>query len=644
MLQLSNAEVSYGTQVLLDSVHINVKLGERIALVGRNGAGKSTLLRVLAGQLALDDGTRWTAEHVRLAYLPQEVPAATEQTLYQVAAAGLGEIGTLLATYHELTLRSGVDAKALNRLPAIEADIDARQGWNVEPRINRVLQDLRLSPDALLSSCSGGMRRRAMLAQALVGDPQILLLDEPTNHMDIESIEQLQNVLQNSRAAVVFVTHDRRLIDNVATDIVELDRGCLTRYPGNYRDYTRARSQARDVEQTTNRKFDQMLAQEEAWIREGIKARRTRNEGRVRRLQALRKQRAERLEQQGKMHAAIDDSARSGELVAELQNVTFAYTQDGPPTIDACSVTISRQDRIGIVGPNGSGKSTLVQLILGELTPSSGMAHRGSRLQVAYFDQQRAQLNLQDTVRENIADGADHVHINGRDKHVAGYLADFLFPPAQLNVPVSQLSGGEKNRLMMARLFAKPANVLVMDEPTNDLDIETLELVEELLLDFSGTIIVVSHDRAFLDAVVTSTLVIQPDGSVREYVGGYSDIPGNALATTSSGPAAKQTAAQNPDGANHTAGTGGAGADKVSGTAKRKRLSYKDQRELERLPERIEDMEARLAKLQSQTAEPGFYQQAPDAIKSTLAELETLSEALDTAFARWEALVEQSDG
>ena len=622
LLRISDAEISYGEQVLLDAANLNINSGEKIALVGRNGAGKSTLLKVLAGQLLLDDGERWVAEHTRVSYLQQDVPPATEKRIYDVVVEGLGEVGTLLSEYTSLTARGDApdDPNFLSRLAELEGRIDTAQGWVIEPRVKRVLEDLRLPATQTMRECSGGLRRRAMLAQALVSEPDLLLLDEPTNHMDIASIEHLQRVLQNTSACVVFVTHDRALIDAIASRIVEVDRGALIDYPGNYAQFLSGKQKASEEEDLQHKKFDKVLAEEEAWIREGIKARRTRNEGRVRRLKALRRERAKRQHRQGSVKLNIDHSKRSGDLVAELDNVSFGYTT---PIISDFSATISRGDRVGIIGANGSGKSTLLQLILGELSPTRGELKQGTNLQIAYFDQQRASLDLQDTVRRNIADGADHVTIAGKQKHVAGYLADFLFPPQHLNVPVSQLSGGEKNRLLMAKLFAQPANLLVLDEPTNDLDVETLELLEELLLDYNGTIILVSHDRAFLDAVVTSTIVFEENGSLQEFVGGYSDWLA-ARRTNQSGPAAEPG-----DTSPQTAATP---------VPKKKRLSYKDQRELDLLPERIEQLEAQVASLQQQVSEPDFYQQDEAHIKTALERLQQTSAEVEAAYERWSML------
>ncbi|MDH3643163.1 MAG: ATP-binding cassette domain-containing protein [Gammaproteobacteria bacterium] len=604
ILRLDDAEVAYGARKLLENASLVLQAGEKVALVGRNGAGKSTLLKVLGGSVQLDDGTLRSTDNLTVSSLAQSVPdldCPADETIYQVVAAGLDQ--------------------------STAAKLDE---WNVDHRVKSVLDRLALPDDLVIRECSGGLQRRAMLARAVVAEPQLLLLDEPTNHLDIPAIDGLQNLLLNTSTTVVFVTHDRALIDAVATRIVEVDRGTLKSFPGNYAAYLGRKHKADEEEASTQRKFDQELAREEAWIREGIKARRTRNEGRVRRLKDMRTRRAARQNQQGSVSLAIDEGRQSGNLVAELDEVCFSY--DAPNSsanklIDKFSTRIMRGDRVGIIGANGSGKSTLLRLILGELSPQSGTVTLGTRLQTAYFDQQRSQLDETLSVRQSVGEGSDTIVVGEGSRHVVGYLGDFLFPPSQLNMPVANLSGGEKNRLLMAKLFAQPANLLVMDEPTNDLDVETLELLEELLADFSGTLLLVSHDRAFLDAVVTSTIVFEPgDGTresgVREYVGGYSDWlrqTRTVAEPATAKPSAKARTRERP-------------ADK--------RLGYKEKRELAALPEQIEALEGKQTQLREAVSDPTFYQQEKSAIQTALEQLNDLDAAIEQAYQRWEALSE----
>jgi ATP-binding cassette subfamily F protein uup len=625
LLRLTDAEIAYGGRKLLDQASLTLQTGEKIALIGRNGAGKSTLLKILAGTTQLDDGTRWTADNLTVATLSQTVPEVEDQTIYHTVVEGLGELGELLDRYHAIAQQSSM--QHLEQLSEVEAGIESLGGWNVEQRVNRVLQRMALPADALMKECSGGLQRRAMLARALVAEPDLLLLDEPTNHLDIPTIDALQSMLIATPATVVLVTHDRTLIDAVATRIVEVDRGALSSYPGRYATYLDRKARAAEAEAQTDRKFDQELAREETWIRQGIKARRTRNEGRVRRLGDLRKQRAARQQQQGNVRLAIDQSQQSGNQVAVLDDVSFSYGSEAP-LIRNFSTRIMRGDRVGIIGANGSGKSTLLRLILGELQPSHGTVTLGTRLKTAYFDQQRSRLDDRLTVRESVGEGSDTIVIGDRSKHVVGYLQDFLFPPSQLNMPVASLSGGEKNRLLMAKLFAQPANLLVLDEPTNDLDVDTLELLEELLGEFAGTLLLVSHDRTFLDAIVTSTIVFEPDGSVREYVGGYSDWQRQTgvteqTADTSSTPPSTQEASKRSN--------------------KDNRLGYKDKRELEGLPDQIESLEVAQSALQDRISEPGFYQQEQAEVQSVLDELNELTRTVEAAYQRWEVLAAGDD-
>lgn len=622
LLTLSNVSLAYGHVPLLDKVDLQLDKGERVCLVGRNGAGKSTLLRVLQGQAEPDDGELWRRDGLRLACLEQEVPADSGSSIYDAVAEGLGDLGGVLTEYHHAALEAHGGEAALNRLADLQAKIDAVDGWNMQSRIETVLSRLQLDADMSLDACSGGMRRRVMLARALAGEPEVLLLDEPTNHMDIEAISWLEEFLLGFNGALIFITHDRAFLQRLATRIVELDRGHLTSFPGDYATYLRKKEELLAAEDRANAKFDKQLAEEEVWIRQGVKARRTRNEGRVRQLQALRRERAARREVQGTARFAVNSGDSSGRIVADLREVSFAY--EGRPIIKGLSTRIMRGDRVGLIGPNGSGKSTLLKLIMGELQPDSGEVERGTRLQSAYFDQHRSILDPEKSVRDNVADGCDNVEYRGRSRHVVSYLRDFLFAPQRLDSPVKSLSGGERNRLMLAKLFLKPANILILDEPTNDLDVDTLELLESLLAEYDGTLLLVSHDRAFLDNVVTSTLVFEGNARVGEYVGGYEDWLRQRKApqrrTSAKAPAAKP--------------------DKPAAAAqpKAKKLSYKERRELEQLPQTIEALEDDKSKLDAAIGDGEFYRQDKDAIAETLARHNELQAELEQAYARWEAL------
>ncbi|MGD8876037.1 MAG: ATP-binding cassette domain-containing protein, partial [Gammaproteobacteria bacterium] len=523
LLRLANLSLAFGHRALLDGVSLEVHAGERVCLVGRNGEGKSSLLRIIGGEVSADDGELWLRPGMRVAYLAQEAALDSRQSVFAVVAGGLPELGRMITDYHEAVaaLEHAHDAANLARLSELQQVLEAAGGWELEQRVERVLSRLQLDGDAGFHTLSGGWRRRAMLARALVQEPDVLLLDEPTNHLDIEAITWLEEFMLGYPGALLFISHDRAFVRRLATRIIELDRGQLSSWPGGYDDYLRRKAEQLEVEARHNALFDRKLGQEEAWIRQGIKARRTRNEGRVRALKDLREQHRQRRERSGKADLQLDSGEQSGKLVFEAEHVSLSFGEQ--IIIRDFSTTILRGDRVGIIGPNGVGKSTLIRVLLGELQPDSGVVRRGTRQQVAYFDQQREQLDPQATLMESVGEGSPRVVINGRDRHVAGYLRDFLFPPERLQSPVSTLSGGERNRLLLARLFARPANLLVMDEPTNDLDVETLELLEELLLDYPGTLLLVSHDRAFLDNVVTSSLVFEGDGVIGDYVGGYSD-------------------------------------------------------------------------------------------------------------------------
>jgi len=639
LLQLKDACLAFGHVPLLQDVQLVVEAKERVCLIGRNGTGKSTLLNVLDGQQPLDSGRLRVDDGVSIARLAQEVPAAATDTLYDTVALGLGDLSGLLSRYHTLSHEvSGGDEHTLAALSEVQAEIDQIGAWDASQRVDATLSRLRLPADALMSECSGGIRRRAMLGQALVSEPELLLLDEPTNHLDIESITALETALLGFAGAVVFITHDRTFIDDLATRIIELDRGVLSSYPGTYAAYLKQKNAELAAEAQSNRKFDQRLAEEEVWIRTGIKARRTRNEGRVRRLEAMRLERQARLDRQGRAKIGLESGSNSGKLVIEAETVSFGYGDADEPIINSFSTIILRGDRIGVIGPNGSGKSTLLKLLLGQLAPTEGRVHTGTKLELAYFDQERMQLDPERSVRDNVADGSDQVQIGDKSRHVISYLRDFLFPPERVNSPVKTLSGGERNRLLLAKLFAKPANFLVLDEPTNDLDVETLELLEELLTEFDGTLLLVSHDRAFLDQTVTSTLVLEENGQVGEYVGGYSDWKRQAEAA-----AAASTATGPPKGERDGAGEGKRKARETGNKQRAGRLSYKEARELESLPGRIETLEATQAALTAESSSAAFYQQDQDAIAQALKRLSDVSEELEQAYARWSALEEASE-
>jgi ATP-binding cassette subfamily F protein uup len=636
LIHVQDASLAFGHVPLLDHAELVVDARERVCLVGRNGAGKSTLLNVLAGQQALDEGRLWRRDGLRISKLAQEVPDADGSTVFEVVAAGLGDHSALLARYHKasLTLAEGGDA-ALAELGRLQEEVEHAGAWEGSERIEAALSRLGLPPDALMAQCSGGIRRRAMLGQALVSGPDLLLLDEPTNHLDIDAIVALEDALLGYPGAVVFITHDRAFIDRLATRIIELDRGRLSSFPGSYALYLDRKSEELEAEADASRKFDQALAQEEVWIRQGIKARRTRNEGRVRRLEAMRRERAERRNRQGDVKMRLAAGERSGKLVLEAEHVTFSYGD--APVIRGLTTTVMRRDRIGIVGPNGSGKTTLLRLLLGQVEPASGTIRRGTQLEVAYFDQERLALDPEASVRDNVAEGSDQIEIGGRSRHVVSYLADFLFPPARIRSPVKSLSGGERNRLLLAKLFARPVNLLVLDEPTNDLDVETLELLEELIGDYDGTLLLVSHDRRFLDGTVTSLMVLTGDGRVEEHVGGYSDWRRYQEArATAARP--RQAAEKALAGRGGEAGAMADAAPRREDRSPPRKRGYKERLELEALPELIESLEAEQADLQSRLSDPAFYRQAPDVVTEATQALAEIGARLQRAYERWERL------
>jgi ATP-binding cassette subfamily F protein uup len=631
LLRLDRISLAFGHHALLDRAELELTRGERVCLVGRNGEGKSSLLRLVSGEVAPDEGGVWLRPGTRVAHLAQDADIDSREPVFDIVAGGLPEIGRMIAAYHHAAAELAVAStpEGLARLARLQHDLEEAGGWQLEQRVESVLSRLVLDGDAGFDTLSGGWRRRVMLARALVADPDLLLLDEPTNHLDIEAITWLEDFMLEYTGALLFISHDRAFVRRLATRIIELDRGRLSSWPGDYDAYVKGKIEQLEVEARHQALFDKKLSQEEAWIRQGIKARRTRNEGRVRALKSMREERRARRERTGKVELRLEQGSLSGKRVFEARHVSLAFGDR--PVIRDFSVSILRGDRIGIIGPNGAGKSTLIRLLLGELSPDSGEIERGTGLEVAYFDQQRAQLDPRATLMESVGDGRLSVSINGRTKHVAGYLQDFLFPPERLQSPVSTLSGGERNRLLLARLFARPANLLVLDEPTNDLDVETLELLEELLLDYPGTLLLVSHDRAFLDNVVTSTLVFEGEGRVGEYVGGYSDwLRQRQTAPQREVQAVAATMAAKPSAAG------------VKPAGRPGKLSYKDQRELDALPARIEALEAEQVRLHATVNDAGFYQRPADEIHATLARLEELASELEACYERWGILDMQS--
>jgi ABC transport system ATP-binding/permease protein len=623
LIQLQRVDFSIGGPLLLEHVDLSIEANERVCIVGRNGEGKSTLMKLIAGELHADDGEVRVQGGVVVARMAQEVPQATSGSVFDVVADGLGDLGHLLARYHHLLAEGDFEA-----LGDVQSQIEAQHGWDLDRRVNDVLTKLELPADTDFAALSGGMKRRVLLAQALVRKPDVLLLDEPTNHLDIEAIGWLEGFLKQFDGSIVFITHDRSFLRALATRIVEIDRGQLTSWPGDYDNYLRRREERLHAEAQANALFDKKLAQEEVWIRQGIKARRTRNEGRVRALKAMRNERAERRELGGNAKMALANAQASGKKVIELQHVHQAY--GGRVLIDDLGTTIMRGDRVGIIGPNGAGKSTLLKILLGELKPQRGEVTLGTGLQIAYFDQHRAQLNDALNALDNVAEGREYIELNGQRKHIIGYLQDFLFSPERARAPITRLSGGERNRLLLAKLFAQPSNLLVMDEPTNDLDVETLELLEELLTEYKGTLLLVSHDREFLDNVVSSTLVLEGDGNIGEYVGGYSDWLRQK-------PAERRTAETTAP--TTSASKTSAAPTSVEASEKPKRkLSYKDARELEQLPARIEQLEADVAARAEAMNDPSFYQQDSTAIQRANDALAKVQVELELAYARWTEL------
>lgn len=631
LITVEKACLAFGHHALLDNVDFALEGGEVVALIGRNGAGKSSLLKAIAGAVKLDDGRINQQNDLRVAYVPQEPTFAEGHSVFDAVAEGLGDLKTLIVDYHHLTQQLADPAAnheaMMARMTDIQHQLEARDGWQFDALIRSTLSHLGLDADTQVSDLSGGWKKRVALARALASRPDVLLLDEPTNHLDMSAIEWLEDLIRNFAGSVLLITHDRRFLDNVCTRIVELDRGLLRSYPGNFSAYQVRKAEELAIEEEQNRIFDKFHAQEEVWIRKGIEARRTRNEGRVRRLEAIRRERNARRERVGQVNFQLDAGERSGKLIAELEHVSKAYGDK--VLIRDFTTRILRGDKIGLIGPNGAGKTTLLKLILGELQPDSGTVKQGTKLEVAYFDQFRTQLDEEASVADIISQGNDYVEIAGQKKHVMSYLEDFLFSPQRARSPVRSLSGGERNRLLLARLFTRPANVLVLDEPTNDLDIDTLELLEDVITNYAGTVFLVSHDRAFLDNVVTQVIAFEGNGQLEEYPGGYQDwVDTRARMAAMKQDIQRKAAAANPEPAKQE-------RDRSNRTQK---LSFNEKRELERLPEEIAALEAEQAELQTRLQDPNIYRDAPQDARSMQGRIEEIELALLEKLERWEVL------
>jgi ATP-binding cassette subfamily F protein uup len=621
LVTLQDIYLSYGQPPLIDHINLVIERGERVCLIGRNGAGKSTLLKILTGQITADDGVLKRASGVKIAQLEQSVPEDAQGSVFDVITQGLGTEGELAKRYHHLIVELGNNPsdQTLRDLEECQSELDRVNGWDINQRVESIITKMDLDADVDISSLSGGYKRRVLLARALVCDPDLLLLDEPTNHLDIDAIQWVEQFLLKWEGSLLFISHDRRFMDNLATRFIEIDRGQLAEFNCNYATYLQRKEEILEVEDRQNALFDKRLSQEEVWIRQGIKARRTRNEGRVRALESMRREYADRRKRQGTARMDIQQAERSGKIVAEAQNISFTFDGEQQPVIRNFSTLIQRGDKVGFIGRNGVGKTTLIKLLLSQLSPQQGSIKTGTNLNVAYFDQYRSALDEEKSVQDNVSGGRDMLEIGGKPKHVISYLQDFLFAPERCRQPVKALSGGERNRLLLAKLFTQPSNVLVLDEPTNDLDIDTLDLLEELLIDYKGTIILVSHDRAFLNNVVTSTLVFEGNGQINQYIGGYDDW-------------LRQRKAEQPS----TAQQGAKTQTKTASTSKK--LSYKDQRELDNLPQQIEDLETEIAEISELISQPDFYKGDRTETAKTETRLSELQQQLSHCYQRWELL------
>ncbi|MCP4007988.1 MAG: ATP-binding cassette domain-containing protein [Proteobacteria bacterium] len=622
LLRIKNLSIAFGIHRLLDEASLIIKRGERIGLLGRNGEGKSTLLKIINSEIPYDEGELQGMDAIKIAKLDQAPSLLGPESVYQLVASGLGDIGHTIARYHQLSLSGTVEA--LSEMSELQTRIEAEHAWPLMNNIEKTISRLGLVADDAVADLSGGWKRRVSLARALVIEPDLLLLDEPTNHLDIEAIDWLEKQLLQFKGAILFVTHDRAFLEKIATQIVDLDRGQLVAWPGRYSDYLRRKAASLEEESRQNAVFDKKLAQEEKWIRQGIKARRTRNEGRVRALKKMRTERAERRNRQGNANLMVADEARSGKRIIEAKNISFSFENN--LIISDFSTIIQRQDRIGIIGPNGAGKTTLINLLLGKLSPDSGEMKLGTNIEVAYFDQLRGQLDPEKTIVEFIGEGRDEITISGRSRHVISYLNDFLFTPARARSPIKSLSGGERARVLLAWLFSKPVNFLVMDEPTNDLDIETLELLEEVLLEFKGTLLLVSHDRTFMDNVITSSLVLDGKGNVAEYVGGYTESMQQMRNTSTKLAAPLATSEKQPV------------KTTLVAQATKKKLAYKEQRELETIPDQLDALEAKQSELTDALSAPNLYQDHPQKARELNDSLQQVSARIDQLMERWAEL------
>jgi len=619
LITLQDVFLSYGQPPLIDHINLTIEPGERVCLIGRNGAGKSTLLKIIDGQIIADEGSIKRASGEKVAQLEQSVPQNTQGSVFDVIAEGLGKEGKLVQQFHHLTQQLTHDSspKIFSQLEECQAELERINGWDINQRVESIITKMELDPDVDIQSLSGGYKRRVLLARALVSNPDLLLLDEPTNHLDIEAIQWVEQFLLKWEGSLLFISHDRRFMDNLANRFIEIDRGKLAEYNCNYSTYLTRKEENLEIEDRQNALFDKRLSQEEIWIRQGIKARRTRNEGRVRSLEAMRKEFSERRKRLGTAKMDIHQAEKSGKVVAEANDISFAFSSD--TVVRNFSTLIQRGDKVGLIGRTGVGKTTLIKLLLGELTPQTGTIKTGTNLNVAYFDQYRSALDEEKSVQDNVSGGRDMLEIGGKSRHVISYLQDFLFAPDRCRQPVKALSGGERNRLLLAKLFTAPSNILVLDEPTNDLDIDTLDLLEELLIDYKGTIILVSHDRAFLNNVVTSTLVFEGKGVINQYVGGYDDWLRQRKNETSSNPGALKK-------------------DKARATLSAKKLSYKDQRELDSLPKKIEGLEIQISEISIKMSDANFYTSDRTLITEAENQLAECQTQLSRCYERWELL------